>query len=224
MLTKSFLTVAFALLNFVALAQFGPGGVGNSSNNGIWLRADALSLANGASVTSWTDRSGNANNADNGVVAEQPVFSIPGAINNRPTIYFDGSDQLIVPDADILDNSAGITFYTVLRPTGLNGAARGIVGKRITFTVAVEYAYTFFFWASNYLNLDVHTNNDRFSTTPTAYANNINYMPGFIFDGALPAAERSKIYNAGTLVKQATETSTALPNSNQDLCIGAILS
>lgn len=205
------------------LAQFGPGGVGTTADNGLWLDANRLTLNNGDPVNSWTDFSGNGNDAaDSGVPTEIPVFNSAGSINGRPTITFDGTDQLIVPDADILDDTQGLTYYTIVRPTGLSGAPRGIVGKRITFTTAVEYAYTFFFWSGNHLNLDVHTQNNRFNTNPTSYNNGTNYMPGFIFDGTLPTGQRSKIYEAGTMVRQGNEASTAIPNSGQDLCIGAL--
>lgn len=202
-------------------SQFGPGGVGNVSNNGLWLRADQIEgLNNGDNVALWEDQSGNGNNAANGTAAEQPQYYNTSALNNRPVVRFDGSHQMIVPDANILDGSPGMTYFSVLRRNG-NGGPEGICGKRITFTVSVEYAYTFFFWSGQRLYLDVHTNNNRFNTTNTFTANN-NYMPSFVYDGSLVASQRSKIYNAGNLLRTANESSTSLPNSNQDLCIGAL--
>ncbi len=215
-------SVGFCLLSINLLGQFGPGGIGTLVSNGLWLRADNISLSDGAAVTSWPDASNYGNNAANGTPAEQPTFNSPGNINGRPTISFDGGDQLIVPDNAILDGTAGITYYTIVRPTGLSGAPRGILGKRITFTVSTEYAYTYFFHGSNRLNLDIHTQNNRFNTGATTYANGTNYMPGFIYDGTLAAAQRSKMYEAGTMVVQSTESSTTLPNSNQPLCLGAL--
>ena len=44
-------------------AQTGPAGVGNSSNNGLWLRADAINLADSTSLSTWADTSGNDNDA-----------------------------------------------------------------------------------------------------------------------------------------------------------------
>lgn len=203
--------------------QFGPGGVGNVSNNGIWLKADDLTLNNGDLVTSWIDRSGNVNDAENTNPVEQPDFVSNSPINGRPALYFNGVlDQLIIPDDPILDNSSGFSFYSVVRPDNLDGAPRGIIGKRISQNANVEYAYTFFFWNGDFLNLDIHTQNHRFNTSPTAYSNNVNYMPGFIFDGSLPASNRSKIYEAGNLIVSSVESSNSLPNSNQDFCIGGL--
>lgn len=204
-------------------SQFGPGGVGNVSNNGIWLKADDLSLNNGDPVVNWLDRSGNNNDAQNTVPLEQPHFVANSPINNRPALYFNGVlDQLIIPDDPVLDNSTGLSFYSVIRPDNLDSAPRGIMGKRISQNANVEYAYTFFFWNSNYLNLDVHTQNNRFDTGPTSFSNNTNYMAGCIFDGSLAAAFRSKIYESGNLISTSTESSNSLPNSNQDFCIGGL--
>jgi len=214
----------FVFINSSIFAQFGPGGVGNVSNNGLWLRADALTTyANNALVNEWTDFSGNANHGANAIIAEQPNFIQSSPINGRAALYFDGAlDQLLVADDPILDNSAGFSFYSVVRPDNLNNAPRGIIGKRITQNTAVEYAYTFFLWSNGELYLDIHTQNNRFNSNPVSYVNNTNYMAGFTFDGSLAFNQRSKIYEAGNLIAVSDETSTSLPNSSQDLCIGGL--
>ena len=50
-------------------AQTGPGGVGNSANNVLWLRADMGVTTVGPAVTNWADQSGNGNNATSPSVA-----------------------------------------------------------------------------------------------------------------------------------------------------------
>ncbi len=73
----------------------GPGGVGDASNNQLWLRAEDLSLSNGASVSSWTDFSGNSLTASSsGVAAEEPTFNT-NSVNGFPSISFDGSDDFL---------------------------------------------------------------------------------------------------------------------------------
>jgi len=70
-------------------AQTGPGGVGNSSSNKVWLDASALNgLSNGASVSSWTDRSGNGWNANQASATNRPSF-LSNALNGKPVIHFD---------------------------------------------------------------------------------------------------------------------------------------
>ena len=79
-----------------------------------------------------------------------------------------------------------------------------------------------FFWNGNYLNLDINTGNNRFSTNPTSFNNSTNYLLHFNFDGSLPYASRSKIYNAGTLIKTGAESSSSVTNSSADLTIGVL--
>ncbi|RYM33886.1 T9SS type A sorting domain-containing protein [Brumimicrobium glaciale] len=217
---KSFL---FAFFIPIALfSQTGPGGVGNSSDNGLWLKADAIKgLADGAPVVKWGDDSGNGNHAI-ATLSEQPKYQING-INGRPSLLFDGSnDQMIIADHPILDGSVGITYYTVVKPNNLNGSPRGILGKRDSQTGNLDYSYTFFFWKSNFLNLDINTQNNRFTTSPSAYSNNKAYMLGFDFNGSLIEGERSRIFNAGNLVKQSDEFSDILNNSSAELVLGGL--
>lgn len=61
-----------------------------TANLRLWLKADALSLANGADVTSWTDSSGN--NFHVPALAARPTFVTSG-INGKPSIAFNGSSQ-----------------------------------------------------------------------------------------------------------------------------------
>ena len=226
MLNRLFLTIflfLFSPLIAVLIAQTGPGGVGNSTSNGLWLRADNISQANNTAVATWTDASGNGNDANQGTPALQPLFFTTSSLNNMPIVRLDGgNDEMAVTDAAILDGTSGITYYAVIRPNNLNGAPRGILGKRITFTSSAEYAYTWFFHGSNRLNLDVHTQNNRFNTGATTFSNATNYILSWDFDGTLAASQRSRMRTGSTNILRSTESSTVLPNSNQNLAIGAL--
>ncbi len=90
---------------FLGITQTGAGGVGNASSNGLWLRADALTLSNLDPVTTWFDLSGNANQASS-ANTKRPLFISSSALNNMPALRFDGNDDsLTVADANIPDNS-----------------------------------------------------------------------------------------------------------------------
>lgn len=217
--------IIWFLLSFFTqcLAQTGPAGIGNSSSNGLWLRADNMNQADGTAVASWIDASGNANNAVQAAPTTQPLYFSTSSLNNQPVIRFDGgNDEMAVPDNPILDGSSEITYYVVLRPNNLNGAARGILGKRITFTVSTEYAYTWFFYTGNRIYLDVHTQNNRFDTGISTFSNATNYLLSMSFNGNLAPTVRSRLYSNGVKIVESTESSTAMPNSNQDLAIGAL--
>ena len=204
-------------------AQNGPGGVGDVSSNGLWLRADALDQPDGSMVASWTDTSGNGNHALQMDISRQPVYHASTSLNGMPSVRLDGiDDQLVVPDADILDGSTAITYFAVLRPYNLDSEPRGILGKRITYTQEIEYAYDWFFWNNRKIQLDVHTNNNRFLLSSFTFDNGNNYLLSWDFDGSRPSATRSVLYIDDRYRQASNENSTSLPNSNRDLAIGAL--
>lgn len=207
----------------LGLGQSGPGGVGNSASNGLWLKADDIPQLNNTALSTWVDASGNGNNAIQTTGALTPNFLTTSSLNGMPIVRLDGiNDEMAVLDSPILDGSAGITFYAVVRPNNLNGNPRGILGKRITYTNPSEYAYTWFFWSGNRINLDVNTNNDRFDSGSTTFSNATNYILSWDFDGTLPSTQRSRLRSESTVILNSTESSTVISNSNQNLAIGAL--
>ena len=201
----------------------GPGGVGNNLNIGLWLKADDLSGADGSVVTTWADASGNGNDAIQSTSGREPLFYSTSSLNSMPIVRFDGSDdQMIVADADILDNSSGLSLFAAIRPANLDGNPRGILGKRLNFSNTSEYAYTWFFYTSNALYTDIVTSNDRFNTGGTTYANATNYLLNLLYDGSLASGVRSNIYDAENNIVTAAETSTSIINGNTGLTLGAL--
>tara|TARA_R110002049_G_scaffold41162_9_gene124384 strand:- start:518 stop:4714 length:4197 start_codon:yes stop_codon:yes gene_type:complete len=80
--------------NFNLLAQVGPGGVGNSANIEAWMDVSKLTgLSDNDSVSSWTDFSGNENNADVVAGFSRPIFLV-NQINGKPAINFAGAELL----------------------------------------------------------------------------------------------------------------------------------
>lgn len=66
----------------------------NLSGLKLWLKADALSLNDGDSISSWTDFSTTVNNATQGSGPSQPTFKT-GIINGLPVARFDGSNDFM---------------------------------------------------------------------------------------------------------------------------------
>lgn len=73
--------------------------------------ADDLALANGAKVTSWTDRIGGAV-LSQGTTANQPTFKASGA-NGKPAVNLGGSQCMGTP-AGLLSTLIGTNKYTVM--------------------------------------------------------------------------------------------------------------
>jgi hypothetical protein len=146
-LQRSFLSAAALLSALLVLAaggetraQTGPGGVGNSDGSGgqprnvLWLRGDRGITYSDDSVDVWEDQSGNANHAA-GTGAKRPTYVAPdGTLNNLPYINYPATGsglQLVVADADNLDNTTGLTHFVVFEPASVSGTV-GIISKRVS--------------------------------------------------------------------------------------------
>lgn len=208
-----------------AFTQSGPAGVGTSANNVLWLKADAgtSSTVDGTGISTWTDQSGNSNTVSQATANQQPLYRT-NIINGMPAIQFDNNnatnDKMQGADSPTLDNTTGLTIFTVTRPTNLDASgARSIISKRVN--VGVDQSYMFFYYTGNYMHTDIVSNNNRFDTSPTAFANNNNYLLDLVYDGSLAAASRCKVYSGETLIKTSTETNANIPDYVSPLVIGS---
>lgn len=213
--------------DFTCLAQTGPAGVGSLVNNVLWLKADAgtSSTIDSAAINLWRDQSGNTIDVAQPTVIQRPRYRA-SIMNGFPAIEFDNvniagqNDFLTAPDNALLDNTNGYSFFTVTRMKNLDGSlARCIVSKRNT--IDVDEAFMLFYWTTNYCYLDIDGLGNRFTTTPVTYSNNNNYIIDAFYDGSLPAASRSKIYDGEILRKTGTESSSFVPDKPSPLLIGA---
>lgn len=95
---------AFVLLTLLFNGQTtGPGGVGTSASNVMWLDANRGITLTGTTVTNWADQSGNAFNAVPSSATARPGF-VSAAVNGYPCLDFDGTnDELWVNDNAALD-------------------------------------------------------------------------------------------------------------------------
>jgi hypothetical protein len=223
-MAKLVLSILGLFISLFSHSQTGPAGVGSSTNNVLWLKADAgtSSTTNNTRISSWNDQSGNGINVTQTVAVQQPSFAT-NVMNGMPAIQFDNvtttNDKLYAPDSPILDNTPGLSIFTVTKLTNV-GEARTIISKRNN--VGVQESYMLFYYdLSGYrMYLDVeHSTNDRFASTGT-YTTNTNYIYDFIYDGTLASANRVRLFNGETLDRTATETSTIILNNNSPLNIG----
>jgi len=225
MFKKNLLAIwLLALLSPIyTFSQTGPGGVGNASTNGLWLKVDDLELLDGEAVSNWQDASGNNNDANQTITGEQPSFISSSSFNNYPSVDFNGvRNWLKVDDADILDGTTGITYFSVFKPKGLytSNNVHAILGKRLTYSVNSNYSYTFFLY-NNKLTTDIVTSNNRY-TSSASFSNDDNYILSFDFDGSNPINSRSSMSRNGSVLLTARENSTSIINSNQPLTIGTM--
>lgn len=105
----------FLLCSTAIMAQTGPGGVGTSLNNVLWLRANTGITQSAGAVSQWNDQSGNANHAylPGAIPTAKPAF-IASSVNGYPSLDFDGTDdQLWVTDATSIDLTQWHFFIVV---------------------------------------------------------------------------------------------------------------
>lgn len=102
-----------------ALAQLAaPAAIGGLK---LWLAAGGITgLADGATVATWPDRSGNGFNATQATEANKPLYKV-NIINGRPVVRFDGTNDTMALTGgalDIVRNVSGATIFAVVKSTG----------------------------------------------------------------------------------------------------------
>lgn len=103
----------------------------------LWLKADAITgLSDGDSVASWSDSSGNSNDAVQATTANKPTYKT-GIINSLPVVRFDDTDDYIVTPSISWTNQ---TIFVVLKGTG--------GGYPVGFTTGSENAVIYGFVAN----------------------------------------------------------------------------
>jgi hypothetical protein len=142
------LIITSFLLPTLFIAQTGPGGVGNSTNNNLWLRADAGTFTDAGvtpaahtnQIQQWNDQSGNGRNATQGTAANRPLFHL-NAANGRPGLRYTGN-MFIDPPALGLANNGSYTYILTFRDTvtgigGMNDGSGHFILDRTTASNAL---------------------------------------------------------------------------------------
>ncbi len=115
-----------------ASAQSGPAGVGNSTNNVIWLSADSgvyndagtTLAANNNSVQEWHDRSGNNNHATETNSGNQPTY-LTNIVNGFPVLRFNGSTDRILSSG--VTATSQLSLWVVAQYSSLGSPNPGLI-------------------------------------------------------------------------------------------------
>ena len=108
--------LAVVMFSFTTvLAQSGPGGVGNNTDNKLWLRADSIvGIAGGNPITTWEDASGNGNDVTQATASYRPTFST-NILNGFPVVSFDPGNTEFLAGSLGGTLNAPYTIFSVLR-------------------------------------------------------------------------------------------------------------
>ncbi|HEY0978737.1 MAG TPA: LamG-like jellyroll fold domain-containing protein, partial [Flavobacteriales bacterium] len=211
-LSTTFSFGVILLMPFLTLAQTGPGGVGSSSSNVLWLRPDAGLTLNGTKVMSWSDGSGNGNHAAQSTNAARPVRE-NAQVNGYPALLFDGSDdELIVPDANSLDLTSWHQFIVVRPKVQKDYNAWLVKGDDGTEN------YEMLSYSDGNLHMPVYwTNNTR--TPPSSPGGQVNTSTFEIIEYSYSASTGRTAYRNGAQIYTDSENKTPKIN-NRPLVIG----
>jgi hypothetical protein len=88
---KNLFTLLFTLGFFHLIAQTGPGGVGSSSNNVVWLDGNTVTIGTNPYIATWPDQSGNGNNFSQATASKQPTIVTYYGFHG---VRFDGGDMV----------------------------------------------------------------------------------------------------------------------------------
>ena len=87
-----------------------------SNSMQLWLRGDFGVVANGTSVTQWTDQSVEGNNAVQTTSGSRPTI-VTNAVNGLPALSFNGSSQFLNVLGGVVTNGGGLDIFVVTKPT-----------------------------------------------------------------------------------------------------------
>lgn len=94
----------------------------------LWLKADSITANDGDALSTWSDSSGNGNDATNsGAAGTKPAYKLTYT-NGKPAVTFDGGDGFTVANEPNFDIETLTAFIVATRASG-SGA---IMGKSTT--------------------------------------------------------------------------------------------
>jgi hypothetical protein len=175
-------------------------------------------------VSKWYDQSGNARNAAQTTVANQPQIVSSGSVileNGKPALQFDGSDDNLVFGSALLNNAANVYSSVVFSTTSttsnqiVHSSPDGNISNR---------GYDLRLPNATQIQLAIRTNP---SNTSTNAIGNFNYSTGNAnlitgtFNASL-ASNEQKIYGNGLLVAETSNSGDSIINdgTNGGLLIG----
>lgn len=120
-------------------------GIQPSSISGLalWLKADSLSYASGAEVTTWSDASGNGRDfaTGNGSAGQIPTY-VTGFANGLPVVSFNGTNQYFQYPASTGLNPSQFTFFILHYPEDVAGLRSPYTSRGSIPDLRGYYIYT----------------------------------------------------------------------------------
>ena len=103
-----------------------------------WFKADALGLANGASVSSFTDSSTNAKPATQATAGLQPTF-VTAQVNSLPVVRFVKASSQVLTSTYLWAPAYSQSMFVVVKETA-SGSINAIFGAAASFSLEIRYS------------------------------------------------------------------------------------
>ena len=180
----------------------------------FWYKANDGPSGNtdGASVTTWVDKSGNSNGAS--AISSGPVFS--SIVSNfNPGVNF-SSGGMILADNAFINNGSGSynsKSYTIVLRTGNDVSTRQLVYEQGGGTNGMNI-----YISGNNLSTNLW-NNSADNATSTAITPNTTYVVSYVYDGGNTEID---VYVNGSLSSNLPNPPSTLSNHSGDIGLGEI--
>ena len=151
----------------------------------LWLDASQIvGLNDGDAVATWSDLSGNANNATQGTASARPTYQT-GEINGQAVVQFDGTDDyLSLPSINA--NTVG-TVFIVGKKLGASSVFLGLQ----SFASGTGPSLPFYFSSNSYLYIQRGGTGDYVG----ASGQNATLQSAFLYAGKIDGATLSQRVN-----------------------------
>jgi hypothetical protein len=105
----------YGIIDDDQFGYLGPGGVGQASNNKLWVKSDDLTVvADATNITSWSDASGNGNDLSQSNTSFTPRY-YNNVLNGRPVVRLEQSNSRIIHNSYADFPTTAITTMVVNR-------------------------------------------------------------------------------------------------------------
>jgi MSHA biogenesis protein MshQ len=207
---------------------------GPSADGGSMPPADPLtgSLRNGCIAAyhmdeaSWSGATAEVKDAcggNHGTAIGAGTNTVANGVRGRAAV-FAGTGCVDIPNADSLHATTGLTMSAWIFPTAIDGGihgANGIISKRIDTNNQSEYNLSLWTRDHAWAVVDGDATTDQLEGTATITTQRWIQLT-LVYNGALAAEQRLRLYLNGSLDAVHAETSATIPPYNSTLHIGCM--
>ena len=191
----------------------------------LWVYSDTLGLADNDPVSTWTDLSGNGNDAIQ-AGSLRPLYKT-NIQNGRAVLRFDGTDDFMdIANTSIIGGNTGLTVFVVVKQS-TPAAIKAILCKwdyQTQGTFAIQTAPVDNDEVMMYVADGCSSDGSQSQVSTDANLGSNFYVLTYVYDGTQGTnSDRVKIYRNGTLLSITTNgtIATALTSCSATLKIGS---